>query len=483
MMPTASQVQQPSFIDPADWEEVRRMGHQMLDEALDYQMSLRERPTWRPVPQEVKDAFGEPIPFAPQPLDRVYQQFVDQVQSYPNGNAHPRFWGWVMGNGSPVGMLADMLASGLNPHLAGYDQGPSLVEDEVINWFKDLMGFPKDASGVLVSGATTANLVGLAVARHKQAGYDVREEGNTGPRMTYYGSVETHSCSERACELMGLGRKSLRKTPVDSDYRVKPEELRKLIREDRAAGLKPICVIGNAGTVNTGTTDDLEALAQIAQEEGLWFHIDGAFGAMLSLSDKYRSILKGLEQADSLAFDLHKWGYLPYEIGCVLVKDSVGHRGTFASMPHYLANLPGGISKEPLKFAELGVQLSRGFRALKAWMCMKSQGVDNWAKAIERNVEQGQYLANLVRQNDRLELVAPAPLNIVCFRFIDSERNLDELNQRILVRLQEEGIAVPSSTVLDGKFALRVAIANHRTSLEDLDLLVESVLKFGSQDG
>jgi glutamate/tyrosine decarboxylase-like PLP-dependent enzyme len=474
-------------LDPADWDGLRALGHRMLDDMIDYLQGVRDRPVWRPVPAATRAALDEPTPRGSTDPVEVYRQFREHVLPYPNGNIHPRFWGWVMGTGTPLAMLADMLASGMNPHLAGYDQAPALVERQVIRWMADLLGFPGDSSGVLVSGGTVANLVCLAVARNAGAGFDVRAEGlqrpNT-PRLLVYGSSETHSWSQKACELLGLGDGALRRVPVDEEYRVEVEALRRAIAEDRAAGHRPFCVIGNAGTVNTGATDDLEALASICRQEGLWFHVDGAFGAFAALAPSLRAAVSGMERADSIAVDLHKWGYLPFEVGLALVRNPEAHRATFATSSRYLDATPRGIVAGGFPFADLGLQLSRGFRALKVWMSLKAQGADLWGRLVEQNVAQAGHLRERVLREPRLELLAPVPLNIVCFRYVAPELDpaaLNALNEEILLRVQEQGIAVPSSTVLDGRFALRVAITNHRSRREDFDLFVDAVLATGAE--
>ncbi|MBS1717166.1 MAG: amino acid decarboxylase [Armatimonadetes bacterium] len=469
----------PSELDPKDWNAFRAVAHQALDDAITYMQTVGDRPVWRTVPEDVKKALREPLPETGQPLEQVYSQFKELVLPYPNGNIHPRFWGWVMGTGSPTAMLAEMLGGAMNAHLAGYDQSPSIVEEQTLEWLKQMLGYPMEATGVLVSGCTTANLIGLAVARHA-ADPEIRASGLGGRQMTVYGSTETHSWAAKACELMGLGKAALRLVPVDSDFRIKLDDLAAQVAADRAAGMQPFCVIGNAGTVNTAATDDLNALADFCEREDLWFHVDGAFGALAALVPKLRPQVAGMERADSLAFDLHKWGYLPYEIACIFVRDSAVHRSTFATKAHYLNAIAGGVAREPLVFPDLGIQLSRGFRALKLWMALKNQGVDAWARAIERNVDDCQYLAARITATPELELLAPVPLNIVCFRYRAPEAEANALNQAILVRLQEDGIALPSSTVIDGKFAIRVANTNHRTSREDFDVLVEAVVRLGS---
>jgi aromatic-L-amino-acid/L-tryptophan decarboxylase len=469
-----------SELDPKDWNEFRSLAHRALDDAITYLETIGDRPVWQPVPREVKSALDHPLPVEPTSLEQVYEEFQELVLPYATGNIHPRFWGWVMGTGSPVGVLSEMLAATMNSNAAGYDQSTSLVEANTLDWLKQMMGFPSSASGVLVSGGTTANLIGLTVARHA-ADPSIREHGLTGARMTVYGSTETHSWAKRACELLGLGKESLRLIPVDDNFEIDLNALKTKVAEDREAGLRPFCVIGNAGTVNTGATDDLNSLADYCDAEGLWFHVDGAFGALANLSKPLRGQLRGMDRAHSLAFDLHKWGYLPYEIGCVLVRESGMHRDTFAMAPHYLASLDGGIASAPLAFADLGIQLSRGFRALKLWMTLKTQGVEAWGRAIQRNVDQARYLASKVLAEPELELLAPVPLNIVCFRYNRPGIVPNPVNQSILVRLQEEGIAVPSSTVIDGQFAIRVAICNHRSAQEDFDMLLESVLRFGRE--
>ncbi|MEM7763796.1 MAG: pyridoxal-dependent decarboxylase [Pseudomonadota bacterium] len=475
----------PRTLDPEDWEAARQTAHTIVDDMVDYLMSIRDRPAWRSVPDDAKAAIQTPVPRQGETLANVYETFKNHVLPYPTGNLHPGFFGWVMGNGSLTGALADALASTMNAHLAGYDQSAYFVERQVIRWLAELVDFPVDASGVLVSGGTMANLNGLAVARNEKCGFDIRNQGlqaTDAPRLAIYGSTETHSWIYKACELMGLGRQAFRKIPVNAALEIDVQACRRQIVTDIEAGWRPFCVIGNAGTVNTAAIDDLKALRQICDDYDLWLHVDGAFGSLAAWHAETAPLVAGQETADSIAFDLHKWGYMPYDIGCVLTRRSDAQDNTFATAASYLGATKRGLAVQNTYFADKGIQLSRSFRALKAWMCLKEQGTDLLGSVIARNVRQAKYLGERVAAHDKLELMAPVSLNIVCLRYVDTALNaqeLDALNEEILLRIQESGSAVPSQTQLHDRFAIRVCITNHRTTQSDLDALLESVVRFG----
>lgn len=479
---------------PEEWETFGALGHRMLDEMLTYLATLSDRPAWREVPESVRTRLAEPVPHDGIGADAAYAQFAELVLPYPNGNLHPRFFGWVQGNGTPLGMMSDMLAAGLNAHLGGFNHAPAIVERQTIAWLAELMGMP-GASGLLVTGGTMANTLGLAVARHAGAsrrGRDVRHDGlqawpgeSARSPLVFYGSSETHGWARKAAEWLGLGDRAFRRVPVDGAFRIDVAALERALADDRAAGLTPFCIIGTAGTVNTGATDDLQALATIAERDGLWFHVDGAFGALAYLSDALRPQVAGMERADSVGFDLHKWGSLPFECACVLVRDGTAHHDAFRTSATYLATSARGVTAgSATYFADRGLDLTRGFKALKVWMSLKADGASKLARLVEQNVAQCAYLASLVDAHDELELLAPVPLNIVCFRYRVAELDeaaLDVLNTELLLRLQERGIAVPSSTIIDGRFAIRVANVNHRSKTSDFTVLAESVVAIGRE--
>jgi len=329
-------------------------------------------------------------------------------------------------------------------------------------------------------------VIGLAVARNARAGCDVRAEGIAGapkPLVTY-ASSEAHSSIAKALELLGLGRNSLRKIPVDAKFAIDCGALKQAIQEDRRAGNQPFCVVGCSGTVNTGGMDDLNTLADICRSEGLWFHVDAAFGALCGLSDSLRTLIRGIERSDSVSFDFHKWMYVQYDAGCVLVRDGQFHKQAFATRPDYLQHSDRGLAGGGEWFTDLGPELSRSFRALKIWFALKDHGTSGLGSMVEKNCRQAQYLAKLVEANPLFELLVRPTLNVVCFRYRATDLSaaeLDQINRDIVADLQERGIAAPSTTRINGKLAIRVAITNHRSKREDFDLLIRSVLLLASE--
>jgi aromatic-L-amino-acid decarboxylase len=477
-------------LDPEDWEVMRKLGHKMVDGMLDYMRTVRKRPAWQRVPEEVKSRFNRPLPRDPQRPEEIYWEFVETVLPYPLGNIHPRFWGWALGTGTVMGAFAEFLAASMNTNTGAMDTNVGEhVEKQVISWIKEMLGFPVSATGLLTSGCSAANLIGLAVARNTKAQVDIRRKGlqEASHKMVLYASQEAHSSIQKALELLGLGSDALRLVPVNDYFQIDLKALKAGIAQDRRDGYVPFCVIGGAGTINTGGIDDLKALADICQHENLWFHVDGAFGAWAALAPSAKSKVAGMERADSLALDLHKWMYMPFEIGCALVRNEKHHRKAFSLTPDYLAHGGGGrgiMGGDSPWFSDYGFQLSRGFRALKAWMSMKEHGSRKYARLIQQNIDQAHYLAELINCRPELELSTPVTLNVVCFRYVAAEMDdaaLDELNKQIVIELQEQGLAVLSGTTIRGKYVMRAATINHRSRREDFDILVQEVIRAGKK--
>jgi glutamate/tyrosine decarboxylase-like PLP-dependent enzyme len=359
--------------------------------------------------------------------------------------------------------------------------GDLSISKQAINWIKELLEVPERYSGVFVSGGSEANYTGLAVARNAKAEVDMKTQGmQSVPRkMVLYGSEENHHCLERSVELLGLGSDAIRWIPVDALYRIKVDSLEKAIEEDKKQGLHPFCVIGNAGTANTGSFDDLNTLADICQREDLWFHIDGAFGAWVKLSETHKHLADGLERGDSIAVDLHKWMNMQYPIGITLVKDKVAHYSTFVygHDAKYLDSVLGNVDLDVMTmFSSLA--LSRGNIGLKAYMLLRAFGKGKYRKLVQQNIDGIHYLADLLEKEPHFEVAVPAISNIVCFRYNPgglSEEQIEKLNKMILGKLWSEIWGYISDTTLNGRYMLRACNVNHRSQLGDFDVLVNKI--------
>lgn len=472
------------MLDPEDWQRFRAASHAALDDALDFLQTVRDRPTWQPVPAEVRERFAAPLPVEPTPFEDVYREFARSVFPYPTGNVHPRFFGWVHGSGTPSGAVAELLAATMNANVGGRDHAAVYVERQVIAWVRELFGFSQEASGVLTVGSSTANLIAVLAARTRALGPGSRERGldSRDGRLIGYATTATHSCVRRAFEISGLGSDSLRVLETGPDHRLDCDRLRRAIGKDRAEGLRPFLLVANAGTVDIGAIDPLQEAADIAERERLWFHVDGAFGAAAILVPDVADRLKGIERADSIAFDFHKWFHAPYDAGCILIRDEREHRATLASSAPYLTRMNRGTAGGQPWFTDFTIDLSRGFRALKVWFTLKEQGIRRLGDAVAANIRQARRLEALVAADPDFELLAPVQLNIVCFRYRPAgvpEGRLNELNDELVVRLQESGIAVVSSTTLDGRRAIRVSITNQRTRDDDMEVLLDALRRLG----
>ncbi|MGA7258491.1 MAG: aminotransferase class I/II-fold pyridoxal phosphate-dependent enzyme [Terracidiphilus sp.] len=467
-------------LDPENWTQLRTQAHRMLDDMLDYTKDIRKRPVWQPIPSAVRAHRNSPVPRTPSHLADVHGEFMQYVLPYTVGNVHPGFMGWVHGGGTAVGMLGEMLAAGLNANLGGRDHIPVEVEREVVRWAGEIVGFPRGASGLFVTGTSQANLIAVVVAREAALGNPAHGRGaaEAAKQLTAYASSAVHGSIAKAIKIAGLGWDALRLIPADCRHRMDLSALHDAIQKDREAGLTPFLVVGTAGTANTGAVDDLAGLADLCQREKIWFHVDGAYGALAKLAPEFASRLEGMERADSLAFDFHKWGQVPYDAGVILVRDSAAHQRAFALPADYLARAQRGMAAGSPWPCDFGPDMSRGFRALKVWFTLKVYGTDALGEAISHNCQLARYLERRIAETPRLELLAPVELNIVCFRYCSQEP--DSVNQQIVIALQESGIVAPSTTRISGQVAIRAAIVNHRTSRAEIDALIDGVLAFGN---
>ena len=415
--------------------------------------------------------------------DAILDRFASEVGAFPFGNGHPRFFGWVNSPPVVIGIFAEALAAAMNPSCAGGNHAAIYVERQVIDWFKQIVGFPTQAMGLLVSGGSMAALTGLAVARHANAGIDVRAAGlrSAPKRLLVYKTREAHGCHQKAVELLGLGSDSVRTVSHDHSWRMDPAALESCIRLDLEAGDRPLAVIETAGTVNPGAIDPIGDIADICSRYGLWLHVDGAYGAPAVLSPAYENLLRDISRADSVAIDPHKWLYVPVEAGVILIRDREMMRATFSLVPAYLRTDDNveGVAGPPW-FSEYGFQQTRSFRALKVWMALQYHGVAGYRAAIEHDLALASDLADALRRAEDFELLEPQSLSITCFRYRPPDRFadasfVDALNKAALERLQLSGTVFLSSTTIDDRFWLRACIVNPRATHGDVQSILDAV--------
>jgi glutamate/tyrosine decarboxylase-like PLP-dependent enzyme len=466
-----------------DPEEVRRLGYRAADMVADHCAALRDGPVFGKVGSAAA-VFDEPLPQTGRPADEVLDAARDHVLSHPFGNSHPRFFAFINATADPLGTVADYLASAMNSNCWGGDHAAIHVEDRVVRWIAEILGLPSSSEGILTSGGSMANFTALAAARQAMSPR-VRENGFAAtPPLVVYASEEAHGCVDKAVDLLGIGTKQLRTIPTDERFRIRVNRLHEAIAADRAGGRCPAIVVGNAGSVNTGAIDPLDELADTCAREELWFHVDGAYGAMARVSPELRPLFAGLERADSVAADPHKWLYVPYEAGATFVREPGRLADAFRRPAAYLVHDPESPLIGPVLFNERGPELSRGFKALKVWMGLKRHGRKGYAAAVEHDVAMARFLSEGVQAHEDFELLAEPGLSIVNFRYRPHARDLDEtgldrLNRQIANRLVGSGAFFLAPTIVRGRTSLRVAIVNFRTQEDDLRALLDETARAG----
>jgi len=440
-------------------------------------------------PSDIQRLLAEPLPLKPQSPLKILKEVEKKVIPNSTFTGSPRYFGFVMGSGTTISVFGDAIAAALNQNPGVWKAGPAATELEriVIRWFAEMIGYDVRAGGILTSGGTLANVAAIATALNDRAGYDFLNEGlqsekRKGRFLLYMSDHEGHSSVVKAAQLLGLGRDSVRRVKSHEDFTMDVENLEELIEKDTAEGNSPFCVVAQVGSINVGVVDPLKEISSVCARHHLWFHADGACGAFGRIIPRKAKLFEGLELADSITLDPHKWLYVSYDCGCVLVRDPVKLRNAFTLHAPYLKGiLPTEYTG--LDFHEHGPQMSRGFRALKAWMSIKQIGVERYSRLLERDVALVEYLDSLVKKSDEFEVLSKPVLQMYCFRFapksVKDEAELNKLNQRIVDEVQLTGKAFLMTTSIRGKTALRLSVTNHRTTKKDIELTFELLRQTG----
>lgn len=452
-----------------------QLGRAALDWALKYFAEQSRLPIYPPAnPKDLTSRLAAELPLDPQDLDTVMADF-EGIAVNSRHNGHPRMFGYVQSSGSFAGVAADFLASALNQNVTSWRSAPSAttIEHQVIDWLKTMTGFAPTGTGILLSGGSMANFAALAVALRASTDVDINQSGVAAlvgkPRL--YASAMTHMSIPKAAALLGIGRDAVQLIPVNQHFQMDVDELRKRIVADRAFGFRPFCVVGNAGEVNTGAIDPLDEIADVCVDTGVWFHIDGSYGGFAARAPRAAAALSAIGRADSMSLDPHKWLFAPLDAGCLLVRDQRRLKHAFAHGAAYVDVIADSDMSE-FAFWDYGPELSRRFRALKIWFILKIHGARAIQQAIDDNIAAAGHLAREIVQSSDFELMAPAPLSIVCFRFREGD---DAFNQRLMLEVQRDGDAYLSNCMIAGRFALRACIVNYRTTPQDVEQLLATI--------
>lgn len=485
----------PDPVPDLDWDPKRARA--FADGTVDIWAELLERLSDLPVRRgwsadDVRDAVAIPVPEEPMPDEELLAYLREVTFDWSSYLGHPRFLAYISGAGTVPGAAADLLAAGLNMNAGGWQLAPSAIEIELalVRFFaNDVFGLPEGAGGLIVSGGAMANFVALKAARDHRAGWNVRDEGIlAGPPLGLYLSTETHVVSDRAADMLGIGWSNVRHLPVDEGYRMRVDELRAQVTRDREAGIRPFAVVGTAGTTSTGAIDDLDRIADVCESEGLWFHVDAAYGGPAMLAEDLRPLFAGIERADSIAFDPHKWLYTPHSGGCVVLRDMSLLQDSFDAQPSYVHQAKE-VTHAGTDLGRFGPQFSRGFWALKVWVSLLAHGRAAYGRRISHDAALARYLGERVEEHPAFELASPVGLSICCFRYVPPdlpeapgrEAYLSALNERLMAEMQVDGRVFLSNAVLEDRFLLRVCIVNFRTEAADLDATLDVAAEIGAR--
>jgi glutamate/tyrosine decarboxylase-like PLP-dependent enzyme len=460
------------MLDPSA-DEMRDWGNSVIQLMTDYLGDLRDHRVYgRMSSREIRDRLDATLPITGSDFDELLRVFRDSIIPFTRQNAHPRMFGYVQSPGTAIAAFADLLASMLNANLTVWRSAPAPVELErlTIDWIRQILGFNAEAGGLFVSGGSMANFAALAAAR--------QTTNCSLDRLRIYASSETHFSIAKGAALLGI--RNVQHVGVDERFRMRADDLVAKITADLKAGSVPFCIVANAGTVNTGAVDPLAEIREVADRFQLWMHVDGSYGAFAVLAKSVRELFAGVERADSIALDPHKWLYLPVDVGCIIYRDPEVARAAFTHEAEY-TRIIGQEANEAFAYWDYGPELSRRFRAFKVWMLLKGVGLDSLSEAIENNIACARYLESMVRASDDFEMAAPVELSIFCFRYVPAQLRgelpeaTDALNERLLIALQRDGSSYLSNATLNGRFALRGCVLNYRTTLRDMEILLDDL--------